>query len=241
MSKKGKIISIVLSSVAVLVAVTFCLVYFLKVLPDKKEQEELHRLIQQYYDNKLLMYEEENNQRADYQTDIAFIGDSLTDGYDVASYYSEFVVSNRGIGGDTTFGVENRLKVSLFDLKPKVVVMLIGANNMDRMFENYEQILIKIKENLPNSKVVLLSLTAMSREWGKKNQLACYNNVLIKKYAEKYGFTFVYLYTPLTNLSTGELYEEYTIDGGHFTAKGYEVVTSIVKPVVTELVQSWQI
>lgn len=235
MNSKNKKIVISIGAIAIALAIIFACVYFFKVLPDKTAQEEWARQVREYYDNKIQLYESENLILGDNQTDIAFIGDSLTDAYDVKSYYPEYTVTNRGIGGDTTFGVEERLKVSLFDIKPKVVVMLIGANNMDTMFDNYENILIKLKENLPNTKVVLLSLTAMSKEWGRKNQLACYNNVKIEKYAEKYNFTFVDLYTPLTDLTTGELYENYTIDGGHFTKEGYDFITSIVKPVVVSL------
>ena len=75
------------------------------------------------------IYIEENATYEDYEVDIAFIGDSLTDGYDVKAYYPDFLVSNRGIGGDTTFDLEGRIQVSLYDLKPKVVVMLIGNSN----------------------------------------------------------------------------------------------------------------
>ena len=52
------------------------------------------------------------------------------------------------------------MQVSVYDLKPKVVVMLIGANNFDTMFDNYESLLQGLQENLPDTKVVLLSLTA---------------------------------------------------------------------------------
>ena len=111
---------------------------------------------------------------------------------------------------------------------------------MDKMFSNYENLLIGFKENLPNTKVILLSLTAMGGEhWGQKNQLAAYNNVKIKKYAEKYGYYFVDLYTPLFDESTGEVYEGYTIDGGHFTQVGYDVITSIVKPVVADALNAY--
>ncbi len=203
---------------------------------DKINKEKEYKLIvEKYYADKLTLYEKENNYYDDYEIDVAFIGDSLTDGYDVSKYYPEFKVVNRGIGGETTIGLEKRLKVSVFDLKPKVVVMLIGANNMATMFDNYENILIKLQTNLPHTKVVLLSLTSMSKEWGKKNHLASYNNVIIKKLAEKYNYTFIDLYSPLLNLETGELYEEYTFDGGHLTHQGYVVVTDVIKPVLKEL------
>jgi hypothetical protein len=195
-----------------------------------------------YRENKFKIYREENEKYSDYEVDVAFLGDSLTDQYDVTNYYPNFLVSNRGIGGDTTFTLEERLQVSVYDLKPKVVVMLIGGNNINTMFDNYERILKGLEENLPNTNVVLLSLTSMSGEiWGANNKLAAYNNAKIKLYAEKYDFEFVDLYTPLMNLETGGIYDEYTTDGGHLTDKGYEVLTRCITPVVTEQIALWTI
>ena len=211
---------------------------FLSYLPEKRKQEEMMRLVQEYYDQKIILYAEENENYADYEVDIAFIGDSLTDGYDVEKYYSEYKVENRGIGGDTTHGLLARLDVSVYQLKPKVIVMLIGANNFDTMFEDYEDIIIGIKENLPETKLVICSLTSMGGEhWGKNNHKAAFNNVKIRAYAEQYGCPYVDLYTALLNFETNEIYEHYTTDGGHLTAAGYEVFTSCVKPVVDEILK----
>ena len=221
-----------------LVLLALAIVYFAIVLPKEREEEELKAAVRAYYDAKLEQYERENAEYEDYEVDVAFIGDSLTDGYDLAKYYPQYLTANRGIGGDTTFGVEERLQVSLFDLKPKVVVMLIGANNMDTMLQNYESILQSLKENLPESKIVLCSLTAMGGEhWGRKNQLAAYNNVSIKLLAQKYGYTYVDLYSALYDVSIGEVYEGYTVDGGHFTHEGYTVVTAQITPVLEKLLE----
>ena len=218
----------------VLVAVSVW--YFGFHLPQKKAEAELRQAVQQYRDIKMEKYRQENAQYGDFEVEVAFLGDSLTDGYDLAQYYPQYITANRGIGGDTTFDLEGRLQVSAYDLKPQVVVMLIGANNMDTMFENYERILQGLQENLPDTKVVLLSLTAMGGEhWGRKNQLAAYNNVTIKLLAEKYGYTFVDLYSPLFDVTIGEVYEGYTVDGGHFTHEGYVVLTEQITPVLQTL------
>jgi lysophospholipase L1-like esterase len=210
--------------------------YFAVILPKQREQKELTRMVQEYRDAKMEQYRQENTAYDDYEVEVAFLGDSLTDGYDLTKYYPQYITANRGIGGDTTFSLEERLQVSVYDLKPKVAVMLIGANNMDTMFDNYERILMDLKANLPDTDVVLLSLTAMGGEhWGRKNQLAAYNNVSIKLLAEKYGFAFVDLFTHLYDVSIGEVYAGYTVDGGHFTPQGYAVVTAQITPVLKEL------
>ncbi len=205
----------------------------------ENEDLQLKKAIEEYRAQKQELYIQENNQYENYQVDVAFLGDSLTDGYNVKSYYPDYLVVNRGIGGDTTFDLENRLQVSLYDLKPKVAVMLIGANNMDAMFNNYENILKGFKQNVPNTKIILLSLTCMGSEWGRKNQLASYNNVKIKLFAQKYGFAFVDLYSPLMNIETGEIYSDYTTDGGHLTSKGYDVITGKIAPAVSEQLSAW--
>ena len=221
----------ILSITLIAVLIWFFGFHLPKVEKDKNQQQ----LVKEYYDNKLNLYQQENDKYSDYEVDVVFLGDSLTDGYNLKLYYPDYVVSNRGIGGETTHGLEERLKVSAYDLKPKVVVMLIGGNNLNTMFENYEDILIGLKDNLPNTKVILLSLTAMGKDWGHKNEIACLNNVRIKLLAEKYDYTFVDLFTPLFDINIGEVYSDYTTDGAHFTSKGYEVVTSVVKPVIDSL------
>ena len=102
--------------------------------------------------------------------------------------------------------------------------------------ENYESILQELGQNLPESKIVLLSLTAMGGEhWGRKNQLAAYNNVSIKLLAERYEYEFIDLFSMLYDVSRGEVYENYTTDGGHFTPLGYTKVTEKITPVLKEL------
>ncbi len=213
--------------------------YFAVFLPKQKKEQQHIEAVTNYRNNKTEIFLAENEQYGDFEVDVAFLGDSLTDGYDVKKYYPNFVVANRGIGGDTTFDLEARLQTSVYDLKPKVAVMLIGANNLSTMLENYERILTGLKENLPQTKVVLLSLTNMGQDWAKGNQLAAYNNVIIKKLAEKHGFYFVDLYTPLMNLETGEIFPEYTTDGGHLTSIGYDVVTAQVTPVLKSILEKY--
>ena len=197
----------------------------------REQYNEFLKLYHQHYNDRLALFEEENKTLSD--VDVVFLGDSLTEGYDLKTYYPEYIIVNRGIGGDTTFGLEKRLQVSAYDINPKMVMMLIGANNFDTMMENYENIVISLKDNLPSSDITLLSLTSMTKDWGRNNQKAQNNNIKIKEYANKYNLRYLDLYNPLLDEATNELRLEYTTDGGHFTPQGYEVITSVIKPVIT--------
>ena len=200
-----------------------------------KKDLENQRLIQEYRDNKKKIYLEENEQNSDYEVDVCFLGDSLTDGCDVNKYYPDYTVVNRGIGGDTTTTLLNRMDYSVYELKPKVAVVLIGGNNLNTMFDDYEDILIGLKENLPNTKVILVSLTAMGRDFKEKNKIASLNNVKIKLLADQYNYEFVEVFSALYDNTTDEIYSNYTTDGIHLTNEGYLVLTGLISKKIKEV------
>ena len=58
--------------------------------------------------------------------------------------------------------------------------------------------------------------------------------------AERYGYEYVDLYSVLLNLETGKIYPEYTTDGGHLTAEGYDVLTAAITPAITRQLAIWK-
>ncbi len=232
--KKRNLVIFLIALLALILAAS--IVYYLTVtLPENRKREEQLQQYQAFYAQKLQEYQSENSQYDDFAVDVAFLGDSITAGYDVAHYYPEYLVANRGIGGETTHGLKDRLEVSVLALKPKVCVLLIGGNNIDTMFEDYEEILLSFRENIPETNVILVSLSPTSDPIAERNKTLAYNNVKIKLLAEKYGYEFVDIYTPLFDLETGKMKAEYTPDGAHHTAEGYRVITDAIKPVVDKL------
>ena len=228
MADKGRIrLMVVIISVAAIIGIVALVI---ALWPGETAQDQM---IAEYRAAKHQQYEQENQQYDDYEVEVAFIGDSITDAYDLKKHYPQYVTANRGIAGETSYDLQARLQLSVYDLKPQVVVMLIGANNPTTVMNNYEDILKGYQENLPETKVVLLSLTSMGGEtWGRWNEKAQANNVEIKKLAEKYGHTFVDVYTPLLDPAINQLREDYTTDGGHLTEEGYEVLTDTIAPVL---------
>ncbi len=234
MKKKLVLLIAFLLALALVAGVVY---YFVVKLPESQEREAREKEYKAFYAQMLEEYARENERYDDFAVDVAFLGDSITAGYDVKSYYPEYLVANRGIGGETTYGLKDRLDVSVLDLKPKVCVMLIGGNNIDTMFEDFEDILISFQEKIPETKIVLVSLSPTSDPIAERNKTLAYNNVKIKLLADKYGYEFVDIYTPLFDLETGKMKAEYTPDGAHHTPEGYRVITEAIKPVVDELLK----
>lgn len=239
MKKKTKIILIISAVLTVALACT-AVTFFCFLIPQWEEEAQRQRMVQEYYDAKYKLYAQENEAYADYQVDVAFLGDSLTDGCDLNKYYPQYETANRGIGGETSHGLLSRMQLSAYDLKPKVVVMLIGGNNLDSMFDSYEDILRGLQTHLPETKVILVSLTAMGRDYASKNHIAAYNNVKIRLLAEKYGFDYVDVFSPLLDPQTNEIRENFTNDGAHLTHEGYLVLQEAITPAIDKALAEFE-
>ena len=190
-----------------------------------------------YYRQKIDRFADENYSDAAREAEVVFLGDSLTDFCPLDLYYPEWKTLNRGIAGDTTEGLLHRMQVSVYDLRPKVVVLLIGGNNLQTMFVDYEEILKGIGSALPDTKVVLVSLTPMGEPYAAKNPISKGNNLRIKAYAAEYGFSFVDLYDDLVDPATDRLRESYTVDGAHLTPEGYAVFTKKIAAAIREVIK----
>ena len=223
--KKGIFISIL----AVFLAITVFV--FAKTAPVM----QLKILVSNYYNDKITLYKQQNATLEN--VDVAFIGDSLTDAYDLTKHYPQYVTANRGIGGDTTFGVQNRLQTSLYDIQPKAVVLLIGGNNMRTMFENFEEILSDMRDNLPQTKLIVQSMYPTTGSEHARNERIPAINEEIKRLADEYGFYYADVHSALFDTTTGGLAQAYAADAVHLNEQGYERVTQVLTPILENLLQ----
>ena len=198
---------------------------------------------QTYYDQHVQTYAVENANFS--QGQIIFIGDSITDLYHLDDYYGDLdkAVYNRGIGGDTTDGVIKRLKVSLYDLHPSEIVLMIGINDLnggktvEQVTNNYQFILNDIKTTLPTTKVFTMSIISMSDLMSGAVDVVAQNskvmevNTHINDMAVAKGYTYVDLFSQVKD-ENNKLQSIYTDDGIHLNAAGFTVWTNILKPLL---------
>ncbi len=168
---------------------------------------------------------------------IVFVGDSITQDYNVYEYFSEYHVYNRGIGGDTTVGLKTRLDVSVFDLKPKTVILMIGTNDLallkttpETVAQNIKEIIETIKKELPSTKIILQSIypvnesmSPMTVQPRKNADIIKINQILAQLQQVIYVDVFSHLE------KDGVLNPEYSVEGLHINEQGYEVITNLLK------------
>lgn len=169
---------------------------------------------------------------------IVFVGDSITQDYNVYEYYPEFHVYNRGIGGDTTEGLLKRLDESIFELEPKTVVLLMGTNDFGVLnahpvdvFERMKIIINTIQERLTETKIILISVYPVNPKLDPTS-VGTRNNANIQKLNSLYqsisGVQYINLFDMLKD-EEGHLKKEYSVEGLHINQNGYEIITTELK------------
>ena len=224
------------------ITIILALIALLIVVMSVNSKKELNDF-EQYYQNKSISYTMQNMNASEGQ--IVFVGDSLTDGYKLDKHYADLdlAVYNRGIGGDTTFGVLGRMNVSIYDIKPSKVVLLIGANDVNggvepnTIIDNLVKIVSEIKENLPETEIYFVSMIPQNNDIKMYGDFSAEIHVekIMKINAEmeevlrgKENVTYIDLFSLLKD-ENNLLIKEYSTDGLHLTEEGYEIWTNALK------------
>ncbi len=115
--------------------------------------------------------------------DLLFIGDSITQGWEGAGKaawsekYGKRNAVNLGIGGDRTQHVLWRLDNGNIDgIKPKLAVLMIGTNNSgqntsEQIAEGITAIVTKLRDKLPETKVLILAVFPRGADGTNKNRM----------------------------------------------------------------------
>jgi lysophospholipase L1-like esterase len=175
---------------------------------------------------------------------VIFIGNSITEGWSRTDpdFFSARPYVNRGISGQTTPQMLVRFRPDVISLKPSVVVILAGINDIagntgPSTLEMIEDNLASMVElSKANGVPVVMSsvLPAFDFPWspgmqpaGKVVQL----NVWIKNYAEKNGCIYLDYFTPMADERQG-LKKELTFDGVHPNLAGYKIMEPLVESAI---------
>jgi lysophospholipase L1-like esterase len=185
--------------------------------------------------------------------DLVFLGDSITQGWGDANggkavwdkTYAPLKAVNYGIGGDSTRQVLYRLDHGLLDgLKPKLVVLKIGTNNLyndhnagtdDEIARGIEAVVANLRKRLPDTKILLLGVLPRQNEHfsGRARNI----NALISKLADTKTVRYLDM-TDAFQTAPGKIKPElYTKDQLHLAEPGYATWAAQIAPALAEMLK----
>ena len=170
---------------------------------------------------------------------VVFMGDSITQGWKLDESFPGKPYVNRGISGQTTPQMLVRFRQDVIDLKPKVVVILAGTNDIagntgPMTLEQTEGNLASMAELAAANgiRVVLCSvLPAFDYHWAPGLQPApkiAQVNAWLKNYAAQRGYVYVDFYSVMKD-DRGGLPTTLSGDGVHPLPAGFAIMSPLAE------------
>lgn len=178
---------------------------------------------------------------------VVFLGDSITDGWgrrQGSVFFPGKPYVNRGISGQTTPQMLIRFQQDVVSLKPAVVVILAGTNDIagntgpttnEQIEDNFKSMIAIAKQN--HIKVVLASVTpAFAYPWRPGvhpvQRILALNGWLRQEAAEQ-GLVYLDYFSAMADQQDG-MKPELTVDGVHPNAAGYRVMAPLAEQAIRE-------
>lgn len=172
---------------------------------------------------------------------VVFMGDSITEGWSGGdpAFFSDRSRINRGISGQTTPQMLLRFRDDVIALKPRVVVILAGTNDIagntgpvtDAQIAGYVASMVELAQ-AAGIRVVLLSVLPADRYWWntalKPAPRIVALNRLLQQVAEQHRVAWVDLHKPMNDGKDGLLHA-YGEDGVHPNKAGYAAMRGPVQ------------
>ena len=156
-------------------------------------------------------------------------------------YPGEYEFFNRGVSGNRIVDLYARMKADILNLKPDVMSILIGVNDVwhefsyengvdaDKFYKVYAMLIEEVKAALPDIKIMILepfALKARATEerWEEFRPETEKRAEMAKKIADTYNLPFIPLQKGFDELAEKVSSEYWLFDGVHPTAAGHEFI-----------------
>jgi len=174
---------------------------------------------------------------------VVFMGDSITDGWNLNQWFPSKPYVNRGISGQTTPQMLVRFRPDVINLQPNATLILAGTNDIagNTGYEAPETIqgnLASMAElaRAHNSKVIIASLLPVCGAivGGRPPAQILALNAWIKNYCSQTGATYLDYFSAMVG-PDGLLKQELTGDCLHPNANGYNVMGPLAQAAIDQV------
>lgn len=192
-------------------------------------------------------YEEQNNKLAPPakgENRVVYMGDSITDFWinNDSTFFKSNSYIDRGISGQTTGQMLVRFREDVINLKPKVVVILAGINDIaenngpskpEDVFGNIVSMAQLARAN--NIKVVISSILPANKfPWRPSiipTEKVVQLNAMLKEYATQNSIVYLDYYSAMADSEKG-LPANLAKDGIHPTLEGYKIMEPLAQKAI---------
>ena len=200
------------------------------MVADKKNNLKAGTKTNKYYYFDKKSFFEVNGSKAD----IVMIGGSIIDRAEWNELFSNISIVNRGISGDTTRDVLNRME-SIYSTNAKKAFIMLGLNDLgrhipvDEIISKYEKIVFQLKQH--GITPYIQSVLFLGDKHADRNKDVLKLNLKLQELSEKENIVFIDLNKVLSE--NGKLKKSYSSkDDIHLNGDGYFAWKNSIKKYI---------
>lgn len=170
-------------------------------------------------------------------TDTVFIGDSLTESFELVTHFRRQDLRNRGVSGSLTDHVIYRME-EVSNAKPANIFLMIGINDLFSgqeaagILKNILHIITHFQEKSPESTLFVQSILPVNvsklfEDEGINLKIYEINNQL-EDWCKTQQIVFINLHPEFLGMN-GEMDDQYSYDGVHLTPQGYQLWANLLQ------------
>jgi lysophospholipase L1-like esterase len=171
---------------------------------------------------------------------VVFVGSSSIRLWDLEKSFSDMDPPplNRGFGGSVMSDTVRNAELLVLKHKPRLVLVYAGDNDIangktaEQVADDFAKLVEIVHKYLPDTRIAYIAIKPSLSRWKLADKMQDANVRIAKQCEETEQLTFIDVWQPMLDAEgkpRGELFRE---DGLHLNDAGYELWTSIVKPVI---------
>ena len=188
------------------------------------------------WESDVAAFESQDRRSPPHKGGIVFVGASSIVRWNVAEFFPDLPVLNRGFGGSEMADTTHFAARTILPYEPRIVVLYPGENDIARgvspetVAAGFEKLVTTVHTALPQTRILVIGLKPTPARWRFNDQMLETNRLLRGIAARHANITYISVEKAMLGPDKMPRPDLFISDGQHMTRAGYEIWTDIVRP-----------
>jgi lysophospholipase L1-like esterase len=172
---------------------------------------------------------------------VLFVGSSSIRMWPTAECFSNLAVINRGFGGSHVSDINHFAERVVVKYYPRLIVFYAGDNDIasgkspEQVFDDFQAFVRLVRLRLGRTRIVYLPIKPSLARWSMWPKMKAVNALIEELSKTDELLEYVDTATPMLGDDGSPRREHFLDDGLHLNARGYQLWTEIMTPVLLTL------
>ena len=200
----------------------------------KTKQENPHAR----WESAIKKFEEQDKAKPPAKDGVLFVGSSSIRLWKLDESFPKLNAINRGFGGSEIADSTHFADRIILKHEPRLILLYAGDNDIakgksaETVTSEYRKFVKVVHARLPNSRIVFIAIKPSIKRWSFADENAKANAAILEICKKDERLDYADIWKPMIGEDGKPRPELFAKDGLHLNAKGYELWTSIVKPLI---------